>query len=90
VELSLSGLGARETALTHYRVDETHSNAYATWRRMGSPIAPTRAQYTELEAAGKLATLEPPTTLRGDGGALAVRFSLPRQAVSLVVFEAAR
>ena len=42
---------------THYRIDEDHSNAYAAWKRMGSPLAPTRAQYEELEAASRLARL---------------------------------
>ena len=45
------GVGAR---LTHYRIDETHSNAYAEWKRMGSPIAPNDAQYTRLLDASKL------------------------------------
>jgi len=90
MELSVSGLSSREATLTHYRIDETHSNTYAAWKRMGSPVAPTRNQYTALQAAGKLATLEPPPTVTPDGGALIVRFGLPRQAVSLLVVEAAR
>ena len=76
-----------EVRLTHYRIDETHSNAYAAWKRMGSPAAPDREQYAQLEAAGKLAVLEPPRPVPVAGGSATVRFSLPRQAVSLLVFE---
>jgi xylan 1,4-beta-xylosidase len=85
LEVSVSGLGASQPAVTHYRIDESHSNTYAAWKRMGSPVAPTRAQYTALEAAGKLATLGPWATRSVD--ATTLRFSLPRQAVSLLLLE---
>lgn len=54
VELTVSGLpsAVREASLTHYRIDELHSDAYAAWKRMGSPIAPTREQYSQLQEAG--------------------------------------
>jgi hypothetical protein len=44
VNLAVAGLPAAtsEAKLAHYRFDEHHSNAYAAWRRMGSPIAPCR------------------------------------------------
>src|SRR5688572_12775496 len=56
VDLAVAGLpaAARRATVTHYRIDEDRSNAYAAWRRMGSPIAPTRPQYGELEAASRL------------------------------------
>ena len=54
---------------------------------MGSPIAPTEEQYAQLEAAGKLARIDAPATLRVEKGQAALRFALPRQAVSLVVLE---
>ena len=51
VELTIAGLpdGQRRSS-THYRVDGDHSNAYAAWKRMGSPQPPTPAQYAQ---AGK-------------------------------------
>jgi xylan 1,4-beta-xylosidase len=76
-----------EARLQHYRIDETHSNAFAAWKRMGSPIAPNEAQYAELEAAGQLARLEGPATVRIESGQATVPVVLPRQAVSLLVFE---
>jgi xylan 1,4-beta-xylosidase len=90
VRLTLAGLslGSGEARLTHYRIDDTHSNAYAEWKRMGSPIAPSRPQYDRLEAAGQLARLEDaPATVRIENGAATLAFTLPRQAVSLFVLE---
>lgn len=73
--------------LTHYRVDETHSNSYAEWKRIGSPIAPSDAQYSVLEQAGKLARLGEPGTVDVANGTVTLRFQLPRQGVSLLVLE---
>ena len=54
VELSLAGFPATaaEAKVTHHRIDANHSNAYAAWKRMGSPIAPSREQYQR--APGRL------------------------------------
>ncbi|PYQ42724.1 MAG: beta-xylosidase [Acidobacteria bacterium] len=89
VELSVSGLplARGEARLQHYRIDESHSNSFAAWKRMGSPIAPDEKQYAELEAAGKLAQMEAPATVHIDGGQARLPLTLPRQAVSLIVLE---
>ena len=88
VTLALAGLPAAAAGarITHYRVDETHGNAYGEWKRMGSPIAPTDAQYARLLEASKLATTEPPAA-RTTGGVSELTFRLPRQGVSLVVLD---
>ena len=89
VDLAVAGLpaAARQATVAHYRIDENRSNAYAAWKRMGSPIAPTRQQYGELEAASRLALLEEPRSASATNGTLALTFALPRQAVSLVMVE---
>jgi xylan 1,4-beta-xylosidase len=89
VALALSGLplARGEARLQHYRIDESHSNSFAAWKRMGSPIAPDEKQYGALEAAGKLAPMEAPATVRIDGGQATLALALPRQAVSLMVLE---
>jgi xylan 1,4-beta-xylosidase len=89
VSLAVAGLPARLTraSLTHYRIDEKHSNAYAAWKRMGSPAAPTREQYGQLEEAGRLTAMEAPAAIPIGGGTASLEFSLPRQAVSLLVLE---
>jgi xylan 1,4-beta-xylosidase len=73
--------------LTHYRIDEFHSNAYAEWLRMGSPSEPNEKQYTLLQTAGALAALGPVETLSVAVGRAMVSFDLPRQAVSLLTIE---
>jgi xylan 1,4-beta-xylosidase len=89
VKLSVSGLprGRGEARVQHYRIDENHSNSFAAWKRMGSPIAPNEQQYAELEAAGKLAQMEAPATVPIDGGRATLQLALPRQAVSLLMLE---
>lgn len=84
VELGISGLPAGRPLLTHYRVDRDHGNAYEVWKRMGSPQQPTDAQYKELEKAGQLQTLNEPERVAVVDGRIQVKFSIPRQGVSLV------
>ena len=77
---------ARGARLIHYRIDRDHSNAYAAWQAMGSPIAPTNAQRQALLQAAQLATLDPDPfriAVAHDGAQL--DFTLPRQGVSLLV-----
>jgi xylan 1,4-beta-xylosidase len=84
VELAIEGLPAGRPTLTHYRIDGDHSNSYAVWKSMGSPQSPTSAQYTQLEKAGQLATLEAPRRVDVKEGRVVVTFTLPRQGVSLL------
>lgn len=88
VELAIAGLpaGVQTTRLAHYRVDEQHSNPYGLWKALGSPVAPSRPQYTQLQAASQLAQLAgAPAAAEVAAGVATLRFSLPRQAVSLLV-----
>ena len=86
VELTLNALPlvSGEAKLQHFRIDEDYSNAFAVWKRLGSPQQPTPEQYSQLEQAGRLVALAGPETLRVANGAAVVRFKLPRQAVSLL------
>jgi xylan 1,4-beta-xylosidase len=79
--LSLTNGNAK---LDHFRIDENHSNAFAAWKRMGSPQQPSPQQYAELEKAGQLATLAPTQSAAVSNSTAKVTFELPRQAVSLV------
>jgi xylan 1,4-beta-xylosidase len=83
VELHIAGIPAKQVQLRHYRIDQDHSNSYAAWKRMGSPLHPTAAQVAELQKASELAQVEATTVATQDGAAM-VRMQLPRQAVSLV------
>ncbi|HLP26393.1 MAG TPA: beta-xylosidase, partial [Acidobacteriota bacterium] len=90
VQLALGGLPAELTQarLTHYRIDQHHSNSYAEWLRMGSPVAPNPEQYAALQKASSLTPLaDAPMTVAVTHGAASLKFQLPRQAVSLLLVE---
>jgi xylan 1,4-beta-xylosidase len=80
-------LDTGEARLTHYRIDADHGNAFTLWKRMGSPSAPSDAQYERLVGAGRLAVLGSPAGPRVAEGAARLQITLPRQAVSLLVLE---
>ena len=55
---------------------------------MGSPIAPDEKQYPALQDAAKLATVTgSPMTTSFANGVARLQFRLPRQGVSLLVFQ---
>ena len=89
ITLNLTGVTpvSESATLTRYVVDADHSNAYEAWKRMGSPLPLSTAQHTQLEEAGKLATVGAPETVSFENGALELTFPLPRQAVMLLVFQ---
>ncbi|HEY0549075.1 MAG TPA: beta-xylosidase [Verrucomicrobiae bacterium] len=89
VKLTVRGLPAgtpRSASVRHYRIDEEHSNAFTVWKKMGSPQEPTPMQYAELVKAGQLAELK---MTRGGGTQTSrtLQIELPRQAVSLLIFQ---
>ena len=86
VAMKVAGIpaSAPRVLLRHYRIDETHSNAYSAWKGMGSPVKPTVEQYAELERAGQLQMLESPRWIDIREGAAKVEFTLPRPGVSLL------
>ena len=88
IKLSVKGLRRGIPSVTHYRIDQQHSNSYAAWQRMGSPIAPDKAAYDALRAAAQLSALDAAeTTATRVGGSVQLSFTLPRQGVSLLVIR---
>ena len=89
VLLSVNGLPTDQARvhLDHYRIDQTHSNAYSVWKQMGSPQQPTPEQYARLEESGQLQLLESPRWITSNRGSVEVEFSLPRHSVSLLIFS---
>ncbi len=89
VEIALRGLPAawNRKTLTHFRIDDTHSNAFAAWQQRGAPPQPNEAQAKQMEEAGRLALLSPPEAVTAKNGTLHLRFPLPRQGVSLLVIK---
>jgi xylan 1,4-beta-xylosidase len=86
VDAILRGLPkeAHSGMIEHFRVDSSHSNAFALWRKMGSPQSPTDDQLTQLREAGQLQLLGSPAWVVVEGGSVRLQFALPRQALSLV------
>jgi len=89
VELTLSSLPIRSGVLQlqHYRIDREHSNAYALWKKMGSPQRPTVGQYAKLKKAGRLTEIGRRRSCHVQNNSVVVRLDMPRQAVSLLVFK---
>jgi xylan 1,4-beta-xylosidase len=89
VQLTVAGLPVRqaEARLTHFRIDAAHSNAHTAWLRMGSPQTLTGSQQAELEKAGQLQAMAAPARVAVVDSRSTMTFTLPRQAVSLLVIE---
>jgi xylan 1,4-beta-xylosidase len=87
IDLTIDGIPASRPRIRHSQVDAEHSNAYELWKKMGSPQPPSKAQYAELERAGKLQQLDEPQRLRVDGGRVRLSVTLPRQGVSLIEID---
>jgi xylan 1,4-beta-xylosidase len=89
ISLALEGLGLKQgkAKVQHFRIDGDHSNAYTVWQGMGSPAKPSSAQYAQMEKASELALLGGPAGVEVADGRAMIRFTLPRQGVSLIVLE---
>ena len=83
---------AARARIVHYRIDDTHSNAFTRWLELGSPQNPTPDMLARLRAAGDPSTglgtglelLEPVRYCDVCDGKVESTFSLPRYAVSLI------
>ncbi len=89
IELTIDHLAFEKKTLSlkHYRIDQSHSNAYAEWLRQGKPMYPGSGQYEALKKRDGLELLEPPHTVKLEGGNLKLQFSLPVHSVSLIVLD---
>lgn len=86
VTVTITGIpaGVYKVLLGHYRIDDSHSNAFTAWKTAGSPQDPTPEQYAQLKAAGQLQTLTSPQWLDVTAGSVTIATNLPRQATSLL------
>jgi xylan 1,4-beta-xylosidase len=84
IELAVDGLRGTDAVASEFRVDATHSNAYAAWKQMGSPARPTTQQVAELEKAGALKQSQPDHTVPLHDGKANLETSVPRQGVVLI------
>ena len=86
VQLNVAGLPvtAKRILVTHYRIDQNHSNSYTVWKAMGSPQSPTAEQYAALKAAGQLQLFDSPQWVESKDDAVRLEFPMPGESVSLV------
>jgi len=76
--------GVRRAFLQHYRIDDTHSNAYTVWLAMGSPQHPTDAQTAQLKQAAGLQLLASPQWVDVKDGSVTLTTGMPRESISLL------
>jgi xylan 1,4-beta-xylosidase len=84
VDLNITGISAAKVKVIEYRIDESHSNAYTLWKKMGSPQKPTAEQIDELEKAARLHEIDQSKYVRPVTGLLTINTTLPAQAVTLL------
>ncbi len=86
IQLTISGLPvlATRALAEHFRIDSSHSNAFTAWKDMGSLQTPDASQYAQLEHAGQLQLLTSPAWEPITQGMAHLRFTLPRQGLSLI------
>ena len=70
--------------VTHYRIDQSHSNAYSEWLRQGRPMYPAPGQRAAIAARDGLELLAAPQQFRLAAGKLTLDFTLPVHGVSMV------
>ena len=68
----------------HYRIDASHSNAYAEWERQGKPDWPNEGQRAAIIARSGLEFAEAPETVLVHQGRLEKHFSLPTHGISFL------
>ena len=77
----------RKVNVTHYRIDDTHSNTYAKWLELGSPQNPSPQMLTKLKAAMELEILQPDKLIDITDGQAGLDFDLPRFGLSLIILK---
>jgi xylan 1,4-beta-xylosidase len=73
--------------LIHYRIDDTHSNAYTKWLELGSPQRPSPQMLAKLTAAMELQMLEPVRLTDIIKNEVTINFNLSRFGLSLIVLN---
>lgn len=76
-----------KATLTHYRIDQNHSNAYAEWVRQGRPSYPNSAQTRAIKSREGLELYEPKTEVTLLGGKFRRTITLPVHAISLLILK---
>ena len=68
---------SRSYKLSHYRIDENHSNTYSVWKSLGKPLIPNKDQMNQIESAQGLELFEPVSIIKPDGNNILIPLVLP-------------
>ncbi len=86
IDLEIANLpfGDGAFTVTHYRMDDAHSNAYAEWVRQGQPMYPAHGQRAAIKAREGLELVAPPQRVALLDGKLKLNFAMPIHGISLL------
>jgi xylan 1,4-beta-xylosidase len=88
VKLRVRHLPAGAATLQQFMIDDTHSNAYEAWKKIGAPPAVTGEAYRRLEEAGKLTAMPALKQMSmSKEGETKVDIVLPAHSVSLLIWK---
>jgi len=82
VIVTIDNVPAKKAILSIYLIDDTNSNSYEVWKKMGSPQNPTELQIKTLESAGQLKCVSTEKN-KINSGQIILNLKLTRQAVAL-------
>jgi xylan 1,4-beta-xylosidase len=86
VRLRLDGLpnAGRPVRISHYRIDERHSNTYSRWLAEGAPQDPSAEQLARIRAGEELAEFEPTREIADCPPDMTFAVELPAPAAILI------
>ncbi len=87
ITIAVEHIPAEQILLTHYRIDQQHSNSYTLWKKIGAPQKPTQEQIKQLEKAGQLQLYTSPEWKTIKEEKTSISIELPRQGISLLKLE---
>lgn len=86
VRLTVDGLTPGATYdVTHFRIDDEHSNSHTAWQSVGAPQDPDDEQLRAIQDRMRLERFEPDRSVRAEAGRLELTTPLPLPSASLFV-----
>lgn len=88
ISLTVAGIGTERVRISHYRIDESHSNPYNEWIRQGKPLFPSGKVYEAIKARDCLEQFCGDTFAENKDGRVSLVFEMPAHGVSYLVIRA--
>ena len=87
IRLTITLPDSQPYRVTHYRIDEHHSNAYTAWQESGRPLTPDEDQMKKIKSRQGLELFGPAETVKPVNHTIELSFVMPHHSVSLITFE---